>query len=306
MPSALSSAIDPAALKRERSMLFAGLSDVAIIVAAFAAAVWGNSLMMAAEGLRGALLVLLEMVLLVLLRRIHRGRIHNFDYGAGKLEQFANLGIGAAMGLGGVWVGITAAYRWWHPPEQATLGLGFAALVGAVNLVQNGLALMALWRAGRDGTSLIMIGQVRTRLAKLISSGIVFVALCVNAALGPGQWGLLADVLGSAFVALVMIQLAVAMARQALPSLLDRTLDEAQQSSINRALARHFDAYDDLLSVSSRLSGNTAVIEVKLGFEPMRSIGEIQRVVDRVAKEISDLIPGALVSVIPVASRAST
>lgn len=303
MPAASSSDLDPAALKRERSMLLAGLSDIAIIAAAFAAAAWGNSLMMAAEGLRGALLVALEMVLLVLLRRIHRGWTHNFDYGAGKLEQFANLGIGAAMGLGGLWIGITAAYRWWNPPEQAVLGLGFAVLVGAVNLLQNGLALMALWRAGRDGTSLIMIGQVRTRLAKLISSGIVFVALCVNAVLEGSRWGLLADVLGSAFVALVMIQLALSMARQALPSLLDRTLDEAQQGSINRVLARHFDAYDELLTVRSRLSGNTAMIEVMLGFEPMRPIGEIQSVVDRVAQEVGDLIPGALVSVIPVARQ---
>lgn len=303
MTSNSSRPVDAMADQRERSMLIAGLSDMVIIVAAFLAAAWGNSLMMAAEGLRGTLLVALEMTLFFLLRRIHRGRTYSFDYGAGKLEQFANLGIGAAMGLGGLWVAITAAYRWWNPPEQASWGLTFAVLVGVVNLAQNALALVALWRAGRDGTSLIMNGQVRTRLAKLISSAIVFVALCVNAIIGDGYWGVLAEVLGSGFVALVMIQLAISMWRQALPSLLDRTLDEAQQLSINKVLAEHFEGYDELHTVRSRLSGNKALVEVVLGFNPMRQIGEIQLIVDKVAGDVSRLIPGAEVSIIPTATR---
>jgi divalent metal cation (Fe/Co/Zn/Cd) transporter len=301
MAQSISRTIDPASRQRERSILFAGLSDMAIILAALIAAVWGNSLMMAAEALRGLLLVIMEMLLLVLLRRIHRGRTHGFDYGAGKLEQFGNLAIGTAMGLGGLWVGGTAAFRWWNPPEQATAGLSFAVLVGVVNVVQNGMALVGLWRAGRDGTSLIMVGQVRTRLAKLISSVIVFAALCINALLGDKVGGLLAEVLGSGFVALIMLQLAVEMWRHALPSLLDRTLDESRQQAINRVLAQHFDGYDELQSVRSRLSGNMALVEVVLGFEPQRPIGEIQIVIDRVAKDVGDLIPGALVSIIPVA-----
>lgn len=295
--------IDALALRRERSIMFAGLSDMVVIVAALVAALWGNSLMMAAEALRGQLLVAMEMLLLILLRRIHRGRTHGFDYGAGKLEQFGNLAIGTAMGLGGLWVGAAAAYRWWNPPQQVALGLGFAVLVGVVNVAQNGVAFAGLWRASRDGTSLIMIGQVRTRLAKLISSGIVCAALFVNVGLGGSVWGLLAEVLGSGFVALVMLQLAVEMWRQALPSLLDHTLDEARQRSINRVLVQHFEGYDELLAVRSRLSGNTALVEVVLGFQPQRLIGDIQVVVDHVAKDVGDLIPGAFVSIIPVASQ---
>lgn len=283
-------------------MLLAGLSDVVIICLALVAAIWGNSLMMAAETLRGALLVALEMVLLVLLRRIHRGRTQQFDYGAGKLEQFANLGIGTAMGLAGAWVAVSAAYRWWNPPAHASGGLIFAVAIGALNLVQNGLALWGLWRAGQDGTSLIINGQIRTRLTKLASSGIVFVALCVNATLGSGVWGRIAEVAGSAFVAIVMLELAVSMWRQALPSLLDRTLDEGRQSAINQVLAAHFEGYDDLIAVRSRLSGKTAFVEVVLGFDPKLTIGEVQSWADRMTADIGELIPEASVAIIPTAS----
>jgi divalent metal cation (Fe/Co/Zn/Cd) transporter len=284
-------------------MLLAGLSDMVIIVAAAGVGIWANSLMIEAEALRGTLLVALEMVLLLLLRQIHRGRTHTFDYGAGKLEQFANLSIGIAMALGGLWVGGTAAYRWWHPPEQAGLGLVFAAAVGVANVLQNGLAFWALWRAGRDGASVIMLGQVRTRLAKLISSSLVLGALLVNALIGDGPIGVAAEVLGSAFVALVMLELAVSMWRQALPSLLDRTLEEGQQNLINQALISHFDAYDDLVAVRSRVSGNTPLVEVVLGFAGHRQIGEIQLVVDKVKHDVQGLIGGAVVTVTPIAAN---
>ncbi|MDQ0391159.1 cation diffusion facilitator family transporter [Labrys monachus] len=300
MTSPPPAAIDAGSQQRERSMLMAGLSDLVLIVIAFAVAIWANSLMIGAEALRGTLLFSLEMVLLILMRRIHRGRTHTFDYGAGKLEQFANLGIGTAMGLGGLWVAGTAAYRWWNPPVQAGLGLYFAATVGVINVAQNAWAFRALSLASRGGDSVIMIGQVRTRLAKLVSSGLVLCALCVNAVFGDSPIGLAAEVLGSAFVALVMLELAVSMWRRAMPSLLDRTLEEAQQEMINRALVDHFEDYDDLVSVKSRISGNTPLVEIVLGFSAHRQIGEIQRIVDKVAATVGNLIPGSRVTVIPV------
>jgi divalent metal cation (Fe/Co/Zn/Cd) transporter len=185
------------------------------------------------------------------------------------------------------------------------LGLIFAAVVGVANVAQNGMAFWALWRAGRDGASVIMVGQVRTRLAKLMSSGLVLGALCVNAAFGDGPVGLAAEVLGSGFVALVMLELAVSMWRRALPSLLDHSLEEAQQALINRALISHFEEYDDLVAVRSRISGNIPLVEVVLGFAAHRAIGEIQIVVDKVAKEVRDLIPASVVTVMPVAWRPS-
>jgi divalent metal cation (Fe/Co/Zn/Cd) transporter len=289
------------AVQRERSMLIGCLSDLAMLIAIFGVSIWANSLMMSAESLRGVLLISLEAVLFLLLRRIHRGQTASYDYGAGKLEQFANLSIGTAMGLGGIWVAVSAAYRWSHTPEQADLGLDFAALAGLVNVVQNALALWALWRAGRDGGSVIIVGQIRTRFTKLLCSILVLAALCVNAAFGGERAGVVADVLGSAFVSLVMFHLAVSMWREALPSLLDRSLAETQQEHINRALVQHFALYDDLVAVRSRLSGNTPVIEVVLGFAADRRIGEIQQVVDEITRTVQGLIPESRITVTPVA-----
>ena len=127
-------------------------------------------------------------------------------------------------------------------------------------------------------------------------------ALSVNAAFGDHPIGVAAEALGSGFVALVMVQLAVSMCRSALPSLLDRTLAEAQQEMINRALINHFEHYDELVAVRSRLSGNVPIVEIVLGFTGNRRMAEIQQVVDRVAAEMRELMPGAIVLAVPVAA----
>ncbi len=302
-PSPGRAPIDAAARQRERSLLLTSAFDVLIDIAMIVVALWANSLLMGAEALRGTLLNAFEIMLLLLLRQIHRGRTYSYDYGPGKLEQFANFGIGAAMGLAGLWVAATAAYRWWHPPDQVRLGLYFAAAVGAINLVENAGTLWLLWRSGRDGSSLIILGQIRTRFAKLVGSAIVLCALGLNAAFAHTRLGDAAEVAGSGFVALVMLNLAVSMWRRALPSLLDRTLEESQQAMINRALVSHFEKYDGLVSVRSRISGNTPLVEVVLGFAEDRKIGEIQRVVDDVATEVRGHIPAARVTVVPTAWR---
>lgn len=294
-----SGAVDPVALERERSILVACLCDIALIAPFITVGLWANSLMMLAECARGTLLVILELLLLVLMRRIHRGHIHDYDYGSGKIEQFANAGIGTAMGLAGVWVGGGSLWRWFHPPAQDAFGLKMVAVLGGINLVLNAYLFWKLWRAARDGASIILTGQVKTRLVKVLSSGIVMIAFCVNAVFVEGVIGQVAELIGGLFIAAAMIQLSVSMWRQALPSLLDKTLEEAQQHLINKALVAHFDAYDSFIGVRSRLAGNTPHVQVELGFDAARVIGDVQSVSNRVQADIMQLLPGAVVTVIP-------
>lgn len=211
------------------------------------------------------------------------------------------------MGACGLWLLFSAVTRWWSPPVQAGTGLVLGVGLALVNLALNAIALRALWLAGRDGTSAIMTVQIRSRVVKLISSVLVAATIAVNAAAevigGAPSWlAPLAEAVGTAFVGMVMVQLAVSLWREALPHLLDRSLDEARQGSINRALAVHFMNYDALLGVKSRIAGKQAQVDIALGFTPERPIGEVQRVVDAVSSEIQVLIPGSVVTVTPVAT----
>jgi divalent metal cation (Fe/Co/Zn/Cd) transporter len=292
------------ALRGERAILTGCLLDGVIGAILLGAALWGNSLTLMGECIRGGLLILLEAVLLVLLRRINRGTMTDYDYGTRKLEQFANLIVGFAMILGALWLLMVVAQRYGVVQEQPASGLAFGAVAGLANLAINAWVFTMLWRASRGGTSIIVNGQVLSRLSKVTSSGLVAGAVIVNAVLGPEGIGGWADLVGTLVVVAVMLSFGMRMIRGALPHLIDRALGERQQASINQVLAESFDAYDELLSVRTRTQGSDAWIEIEIGFGGDRPMAEVTYRADTMAARIRDLIPGAQVLVIPRAIAA--
>ncbi len=235
------------------------------------------------------------------LRRVHRKRLGAYEFGAGKLEQFANFLIGAALLLGALWVAGRAAGNLLSPPPAASgTRLLVAMAASMLNVLINMFAFWALWRAGRDGTSLIMRGQIRARLSKLVASAIVTLAIGVSAAAPGSPVSRGADILGSGFVVCLMLYVGVVLLRDALPDLLDRALDEARQRAINEVLIRHYDRYETLEGVRSRQAGSRLYVEIGLGFDERLSFGEVAAVCREMAEHLCELIPGADVTVVPV------
>lgn len=287
------------ALKGERAILTGCVLDVFIWSVTMVAAIWGNSLTLLGECVRGGLLILLEIVLLGLLRRINRGTITDYDYGTRKLEQFANLVVGIAMVLGALWLLSGVARRLDEVQEQAAAGLAFGALAAIANLAINGWVFFLLWRSSRGGTSIIVNGQLLSRMSKVISSALVAVAVLVNAYAGPVGIGHWADIAGTMIVVVVMLTFGARLIQASLPHLIDRALNERQQATINRALAESFDAYDELLEVRTRTQGSDAWIEIEVGFNASRSMGEVHGQAEEMAAKIRHVIPGAHILVIP-------
>ena len=67
-----------------------------------------NSLTNLAEGIRGGLMTVVDIVALVVLRRLHRGTLTGFDFGTAKIEQFVGIAIALSLLAGAVWVGSDA------------------------------------------------------------------------------------------------------------------------------------------------------------------------------------------------------
>lgn len=288
---------------RERAMLVGSVLDVSINLTKLVAAIWANSLTLLGDWLRGALLTVLDIFLLVLLRKIHRGRIGGYDYGTRKLEQFLNLLVGSAMILAALWLAVATYLRSGAHPEQSAAGLLFGLAASGTNLVINGYVLWRLWRVARDGTSVIVSGQAASRLMKTLASIGVAVAIGVNVVFHDTPTGAWADTLGSLLVMVTMVCFGVKIISDALPHLLDRALNESRQALINNALASQFEDYDELRAVRTRTEGRDAWIEIEVGFAPDRSLGEVEAAAERLAEHVRRRIPQAQVLVIPRVSR---
>ncbi len=266
---------------KERSVAIAIGMDVAMFVSFMTVSVVGGSFTLMAESIRGGLGILLECFSYVVLRRIHRGVLVDLDYGTGKLEQVANLVIGASMLFGATWIVVGALRILSGDREVGTpIGLAFAAIAGMVNIYVNLLAWDGMRRAAAQGDSLIMQAQLLLRRTKLFASLVIGIGLTVAAFSTDDLIVTWADALGSLFVAGYMTVNAFTVLRTTLPDLLDRSAGIEIQQAVDRGLARHAEAYAQLHRVRSRRAGRTAFVEISLGFDPRLSMAEVDRRVE--------------------------
>lgn len=287
--------------RRERAMALGVGTDVLTATPMLGIAVWSHSLTLLADALRGGLLTLLELFAYIMLRRIHRRQLPSYEYGSGKIESFLNLLIGGALVLSSIWVFALGAVSLLHPPPAHPFGLAGAAVIAAVNAAQNAWMFYTFLRAGRDRGSVLINGQVRTRLLKLISSIIATLAILISAIFAGHMAGVLADLAGSAVVTQVMLWTAYRLIAGSLPDLLDRTLDEPQHAAINGVLIRHFEAFDLIHHVLTRRSGIRTFVEIGLGFHAERRMGDVEVVNQAVRRDVEAVIPGATVTVVATA-----
>lgn len=291
--------IRPEQLARERPLRLAIGTDGVLVAAMFISALAGSSLTMLAESVRAALMLGTEVFAYVAICRIHRGRIRGFDFGYGKIEQLANLVIAAGMLTAAGWIGFDAVGMLLvGRPPGSPAGLAGAAIVGAINTYCNWVAWLAVRQVTPRGAPVIMLAQLRSREVKLVSSCFVLLLLTLAAGCTDPGVVLTADMIGALFVAGFLISNAREMLRSGLPDLLDRSIDEMLQRPLNRALARHFDAYDHLGTVRTRRSGQTLFIEIGLGFAPGLPVGEIDRRIAELKATVRREVPHAEVAVL--------
>jgi len=270
--------ITPVQRQRERAVAFALYADIALVTAITFVAVASGSLTMGAEMVRTILMVALELISLLAMRRIHRGLFSDFEFGHGKIEQFANMGIALGLLIGGVLIFVTAVGSLLQPgPALSPFALAVAASVSAVNTWENFVAWVGMRRAAKTEANAMLTAQLRTRWVKLVSSVVVQVVLTIAALTYDPLVAHWLDAAGAMFVTVLMILTALDMLRGGLPDLLDRGVDEAAHLAILRALSSHFDSYARFYGVRTRRSSGQVFVEVELGYPADLSLAEIDR-----------------------------
>lgn len=296
-------------LQKEHAILFAILLDFSVFVP-YVVTVWRiGSLSMMAEMLRGGLLLLVEGTALMTLRAAHRGRLYFYDYGIGKLERMFSAAIGVLLLLAAVFILIRVIDSTEPeplPPVWVVIALGLVVY----NLFTNVAPLVPLWRATRQGTSIIVLSQFRARIAKAAASVTVVVCVALDLLLPETEVALVADDIGGLIGAAFMLVIGGAMISEALPDLLDLALAEPLQLKVNAALAAYFDSYEQLIGVRTRKSGSVAHVEITVGFAPRRTIADVSAVTEELRQTLQAAIPDADVVVIaapydPVAAGAA-
>ena len=284
-------------VRQERAIWLCVLLDLATMLPTVAVAILSGSVVLLSDIADYAKSFVASAVALRILGRIRRGKIHEYDYGSGKIEQIGSIS-GALCFMGGLAaLGLYAFDRLLHPEEMVR---GFAALgmgVQAGSAAMNGW----LWRRNKRLASAsrapLIEAQWRHNRTDALGNLAVLGALGLTVGLGRYSWAVYIDpacALGYVFYAGSTY---MAVLRDAFGDLLDQTLGEELQMKIMKRLAEHFDGYETFKGVRSRRSGKRIFIETSLGFDSDCRVGDAIRVTESLREAIEADIPFSEVSV---------
>jgi divalent metal cation (Fe/Co/Zn/Cd) transporter len=286
--------------ERERALLGAALLDLWTAAMLLFAGVATGSLTVGAEGLRGGLMMLIDFVSLVVLRRIHRGALAAYEFGTGKLERFCALLVAAGLVAGTLWVAMSASRIAIDGRSAATpLGLAIAAIIGSVNLCANFVAWNGVRQSAAGVPSAIMQAQLRSRRTKLLASLAVQVSMTAAAWAKDPDVAAVADAAGAFVVCGVMASAAWKIAADALLDLLDRSASDLVEPAMRQAV-QSLPAGFVVQGFRSRGTPHALSLEVTLGCAPLTGVAAAHGVGRRLAAEVVQSLPGMAPSVVIV------
>jgi cation diffusion facilitator family transporter len=281
--------------KSTRNAAIAGFIDTLLSVAALVAS---QSAVVLADTLK----TFLEFVAVVLawlaIRRITRGGGSSYEYGIGKLENLSSLAVAALMIIVFLVIAGNAVRNIIHPAEVGGIGVYISLANQAVYAFINGYFWRRADRTAHAENSPIMASQAKLFFTKLVANLFILGSLTASLTLADHAWSMYIDPVASLVIAGSILMSAVGVFSSSCYDLLDGTLEEADQLKIMRELVNNYDRFDMIYGVRSRRAGNRTFIDVFLGFDPAKRMGEVEREIAAIREAVGAQFPNSAVTVI--------
>ncbi|ATW27837.1 cation diffusion facilitator family transporter [Candidatus Formimonas warabiya] len=267
------------------------------------AAVLANSLVAVSDIINGLTETLSIFLTWLAMKRVAKGNVHQYNYGQGKMENLASLGIVLALLFSFTLICINAVARLQHPSMVNLSGVMLYLVMALIALATNVFFWFRAYHLATIASSPGIEAQWRLFRVKAISNAFVFVSLGLNVVFHSYSWVGYLDPAFSLVVASMILVSAYKIFTKSIYDLLDGALEENVQLIIMRELAAHFDEYQDFHGVRSRRVGSRVFIELFLQFDPERTMREVQDSIDTIRRSMEKSIKSSQVIIMPSTSR---
>ncbi len=272
--------------------------DLINVIPSISIAVFSNSLVLLIDVFDNALSITSLIISVVILRRCLKDERGSYDFGFGKMESFSAL-ITSLFMLVGLSLLIVEAFRRVVNPAELnyfyiTIGIGYKVILFLVNVY--------LWfnlrRLDKKTPSPIVEAQWKACRAYAFNNIAVILSLLIGICFTQYDWSHKVDPAFAIVLILITGKSFVDLIRKSLSDLLDRTLDEKIQFMILKRLAEFEDGYERFYDVRSRKSGNRIFVEITLGFDPNRRVGDALKISEIIKKNLESDIDNSEVNII--------
>ena len=261
-----------------------------------------NSIVFVANFVIAATGVLASGLSLYTVKRMARGADLKNTYGLGRLEMVSTAVVALTMIMAVLFIGCELIDKVMHPvrPEGGLVAMGLTSLSMVLSAwlwfrnlqlarSEHAPIFEAMWRMMRMGT---------------LEDALIIVSVGISLLLREREWAYLIDGVASLILIGVVVRSIGTILSGTLGDLIDRSLEERDETLIVRELVNHFDDYEQIHGFRSRRAGSQIFVELFLEFHPERTMGQVYEATDRLVQAIKGKFPNAQVLVIPSRSAA--
>ena len=285
--------------ERERAIFIGFVLALCLLIPGVVAAYMARSLTLVVDIVISVAETLASLFSWIVIRKVARGRNHEFNYGFGKFENISGLGVAAVMLLSFIVVVMEGIERLRTPVAIVESGvvLGFAITTFAA--VSDTWLWFKNLRLARRQSSPLMEAQWRFFRSKAVCDYCVLASLGCTLLFHSFDWSIYIDTVFSFVLSGFLLWSAYLITTDSIYDLLDRALDESLQVEINRLLIAHFGVYESLHGVRTRRSGGHVYVEVFLEFDGGAFMADVQRTIDSLTADLESRIPSSQVMICP-------
>lgn len=296
----------PAKLRnKERTVTISLLCDIGLWMPEILAVILSGSITLFAEVMKDGNEILATVFALAILIKIRNGAGVSYDYGMGKFETFTRIATGAVMFISLFIIFLSAFNRLFVPKALDPTGAYIAVPLMIVSAVVDLILWKKNYRISQADPSPVMEAQWRLRRAKVFSDIAVLLSFVLSFAFVAYSWSVYIDPLISFVIVGFLLIAGFHEISSSLPDLFDKTLEEELQIVILQDLSAFFNEYHDFYGVRSRRSGGTIYIDLFLGFDSARKMGDVQDTIDKLKTSLEEKIPGSIVNIVPTTERSA-
>lgn len=233
----------------------------------------------------------------LLSRKLRRDLKYEYNYGVGKIEAISALACDGILICGLILMIISSVHDLILPKEPSGL-LIYVVFLKVINVAFDTYFLQAQYKIKKKSRTTIAITEFHTALKSFAFDTVALISLLIC-------W-LFRDIHAVwYFSPIICIALsiwffvgAIQRSRESVQMLTDRTLPEAEQMKIMSVLSCFHDRYEKFEFLSTRMSGNTAYIDLKLNFDKNTTYGEINALCAEITAKMKEQIEDCCVSIV--------
>lgn len=229
--------------------------------------------------------------------RLRRDLKYEYNYGVGKVEAISSLACNGILICGLIFMVISSVNDLISLKEPSDF-LIYVVFLKVINVAFDAIFLRAQYKIRKEEKTAIANTEFYATLKSFSFDAVALVSILVC-------W-IFRDVrVVWHFSPVICIALAVwffigaiGRTRDAVRMLTDRTLPEQEQLKIISVLAGFRDRYKGFDFVGTRMSGNTAYIDLKLDFDDATAYGEIKELCKDITEKLEEKIEGCRVGIV--------